>query len=111
MGGPTSWGERPAVWRPAGGLFTAIIIKPPPSKKRAEINPLTRARGRVGIAAWRPKPTHKAEEPAMKHLLLTPAVFSFLFTIGMAHVARAEERTERFDKDPGWDARNNRAAD
>lgn len=24
--------------------------------------------------------------------------------------ARAEERTERFDKDPGWDGRNNRAA-
>ena len=27
----------------------------------------------------------------------------------LAGVAAAEERTERFDRDPGWDARNNRA--
>lgn len=33
----------------------------------------------------------------------------FVTLAGMAGVVPAEERTERFDKDPGWDGHNNRA--
>src|SRR5262245_10855988 len=35
---------------------------------------------------------------------------SIVFLAGSASLATAEERTQRFDRDPGWEGHNNRAA-
>src|SRR5439155_17953917 len=44
------------------------------------------------------------------HLELWTRVFGgTLFVACLAGMALAEERTERFDKDPGWEGHNNRS--
>lgn len=46
----------------------------------------------------------------MRHTLHRLLVLCPIVLLGAGPVCRAEEKTERFDRDPGWEGRNNRAS-